>query len=155
MPCSTCIDLGTGTGGILSSIETEGVFCIGVDHCMEALQAFDTTSGSPVLCAVSAVSRTFRRGCADLVVTNPPYYPCEGSRISPNPFRASARTGDYLTVYRFIFAGAHLLRKGGTLLLSGKPSEKESLKQGLRAAGFHNVTLYRRGGVMVLGAERL
>jgi tRNA1(Val) A37 N6-methylase TrmN6 len=140
----TCFDLGTGTGEVLRNTQVKGGFRVGLDLSPEALALFDRRFGQPVLCPVERVYRTFRRGCADLVLANPPYNVRGKGRISPDRLRRQARTGDPLTVHRFVFAAAFLLRPGGTLVITAPQAGLQNLETAVRAAGFT--------GVAVIGA---
>ena len=107
------------------------------------------------MCSVAMVNHTFKANCADLVLANPPYFDSTASRKSPDRFREQARAGDALLLYRFIFAAAYLLKKGGTLLLSGRSSEKNKIEQGLRAAEFGLIKRVERGKVIVIQSTLL
>jgi len=150
-----CFDLGTGTGEILRNAGFQNSFLIGIDISLELLEHFDKAIGQPVLCSVENINRTFRANCADLVLANPPYFDKSTSRKSPDLFRQQARTGDSLLLYRFIFAAAYLLRKGGNLLLSGRSSDKDKIEQGLRAADFGLFKSKERGKIIVIQSTLL
>lgn len=148
-----CFDLGTGTGGVLRCMEYGGKgLAVGIDSSPEALARFDRRFGEPVLCPVENAARTFRKGCADLVLANPPYFVSGRGRPSPNRLRAQARQGTPLTIHRFIFAGAHLLRPGGTMVITCRRQSLEELEQGLRAAGFLPGREVQGEGVLALVA---
>jgi tRNA1Val (adenine37-N6)-methyltransferase len=82
--------------------------------------------------------RTARRllpaASADLVVTNPPYYPVGTGRLSPDPLRAAAHHEVAGTLTDFLGAARHVLRPGGELIVVYKPERLADLLQGLRAA---------------------
>jgi tRNA1(Val) A37 N6-methylase TrmN6 len=148
--CAVCFDLGTGTGGVLSNADLQGagdVFRVGVDISMEALRMFDRHSGQPVNCSVEMISSVFARGCADLVLANPPYNTAGRGRVSPDRFRQEARSGDSLLVLRFIFAGAHLLKSGGCMIITARPEALPELETGMRAAGFCRLLRFEKKGV--------
>jgi tRNA1(Val) A37 N6-methylase TrmN6 len=114
-----CFDLGTGTGGVLRCMDRSGKgLVVGIDNSREALAGFHRGFGEAVLCPVENASRTFRKGCADLVLANPPYFVSDRGRPSPDRLRGQAREAAPMTIYRFIFAGAHLLRPGGTMAVT-------------------------------------
>ncbi len=114
---------------------------------MEALACFDPAYGQPVLCHIKQISSIFRKDCADLVVANPPFYQIGRSRRSGDFERDQARAGDSLTLFRFIFAGAHLLKSGGTIIVSAREEDTERVYTGLRAAGFVSISTIRSRGV--------
>lgn len=151
-PCSVCFDLGTGTGAVLKHASLEDAFRVGIDLSFQALRLFDRDAGQPVQCCVSMVFSVFLKGCADLVLANPPYYTVADSRHSPDPLRREARQGDPLLLYRFIFAGAHLLRSGGCMIITGREEKIPGMKCGLRAAGFSRIEELRRGRVIAIKA---
>ncbi|MFA6619333.1 MAG: hypothetical protein WCT23_09730 [Candidatus Neomarinimicrobiota bacterium] len=152
IPCGICFDLGTGTGEILFNASLKDCFSVGIDVSMKALSLFNRRFGQPVLCPVEQVARVFRKGCADLVLANPPYFQRGKGRASPEPLRNEARAGGTLTVYRFVFAGAHLLHRGGTMVASVREENTESLFTGFRAAGFGSVEIVRGRGAVALRA---
>ncbi len=128
-------------------------FSVGIDFSMDALVHFDLKNGQPVLCPVERICRTFRENCADLVVANPPYYSLSSSRPSPDRIRMQARTGDSLTVHRFVFAAAWLLRQGGILVISTSPDREKETEQSITAAGFTRREIFRENGVSAIRAE--
>lgn len=142
-----CFDLGTGTGSVFRNASLTAGFRVGIDFSLEALTCFDPVYGQPVLCPVERISNTFRRNCADLVVANPPYYQIGQSRRSPDSKRDQARAGDPLTLFRFIFAGAFLLRQGGEIIVSTREEDTGRVCTGLRAAGFVSLSTIRGRGV--------
>ncbi len=150
--CEVCFDLGTGTGEVFKHANLEDAFTVGVDISMTALKLFDRATGQPVLCPVEMVSSVFKKGCADLVLANPPYNTTDQSRTSPDPLRKEAREGDPLLLYRFIFAGAHLLKPGGCMIITGRSKRREEIESGFCAAGFHRMEKLERGRVMVMKA---
>ena len=154
-PCRVCFDLGTGTGEVLKNACFEDVFAVGVDNSVSALSFFDTQFGQPVLCSVSKISSLFREGCADLVLANPPYNDSEKSRPSPNSLRREAREGCPLLLYRFIFAGAHLLKPGGCMIITGRPNKAGDIKTGLLSAGFDNIEKFGKGRILAIKAQLL
>ncbi|GEM_PF-1460628 len=155
VPCRVCFDLGTGTGEVLKNAglrNSTGVFPVGIDVSFQALMKFDKVFGQPVNCRVEMVSSVFTGGCADLVLANPPYNTADNGRTSPDPMRREAREGDSLLLYRFIFAGAHLLETGGCMIITGKPHSISKTETGLRAAGFHRLERFEKHGVSAVKA---
>lgn len=150
LPYRICFDLGTGTGGIFKNTTLTKDLRIGIDFSFKALTCFDTRFGQPVLCSVEQVSSTFRKACADLVVANPPYHIRDRSRRSSDEARDQARSGDALALYRFIFAGAHLLRRGGTIIVTTRGKDIERVSTGLQAAGFISLEIIRTRGVFAV-----
>ncbi len=155
IPCQVCFDLGTGTGEVLKNASFEDTFSVGVDISTSALKLFDTQVGQPVLCSVSRISSLFREGCADLVLANPPYNDSENSRPSPDPLRREAREGGPLLLYRFIFAGAHLLKPGGCMIITGRLNKSDDIETGLLSAGFANIEKFGKGKVIAMKARLL
>jgi tRNA1(Val) A37 N6-methylase TrmN6 len=143
------MDLGTGTGSVLSLYTGKASVKIGIDSSREALSSFDRSAGFGVLCSVENVARLFRGECADIVTANPPYNVSGSGRGSPDPLRRQAREGDPLLYFRFIFAGRHLLRPGGVLIMSGRSSHVQTVTQGMRAAGFHGIRFEEEKGVFL------
>jgi len=145
-----CFDLGTGTGAVFRNASPSGGFRVGIDSSREVLGHFDRACGQPVLCPVEHVSRAFRSGCADLVVANPPYFRIGCGRRSPDLHRDRARTGDSLLLYRFIFAGAYLLKPGGVMILTVREEGVEGACTGFRAGGFPDPVVVRSRGVFAV-----
>lgn len=148
-----CFDLGTGTGEVLGNLGNPESLRIGIDNSMEALSLFDSRWGQPVLCPVEQVQRTFRKGCADLVLANPPYNVSGRGRPSPDPRREQARSADHLVLHRFIFAGAHLLRPGGLMIITERAERQHDIELGFMAAGFSKPDLLLREGVAVFSGS--
>ncbi len=113
---------------------------------------FDRTVGQPVLCPVNMVSSVFRKRCAELVLANPPYNIADQGRTSPDCGRREAREGNPLLLHRFIFAGAHLLKTGGCMIITGRREKIEDIECGLRAAGFYRVERIERCRVVAVKA---
>ncbi len=151
-PSKVCFDLGCGTGEVFTNANFQNTFTVGIDVSSDALALFDKSAGQPVQCSVEMVSRLFRKGCADLVLANPPYDVTDSSRPSPDSLRNEARQGDSLLLFRFIFAGAHLLGPGGFMIITGRYENSEEIEFGLRAAGFKVVERFRRNRVIALKA---
>lgn len=152
IPFRICFDLGTGSGEILKNTNPGDAFSVGIDLSIEALALFDRSFGQPVQCSVDMVSSTFRKGCADLVLANPPYNITGSCRKSPDPLRREAREGDSLLLHRFIFAGAHLLATKGCMLISGTHERIKEIELGFRSAGFKEITRIEKNGVLALKA---
>lgn len=152
MPYEVCFDLGTGTGGIFRNSPLTPGLRVGVDISMEALSLFDKRCGQPVLCRVEDIPGTFEGGIADLVVANPPYFIEGRGRRSPDPARNRARSGDPLSLFRFIFSGAHLLRGGGTMVVSTREEYAHKVSTGMQAAGFISPEVLAGRGVFAVKA---
>ncbi|MCK5130568.1 MAG: hypothetical protein KAR40_00270 [Candidatus Sabulitectum sp.] len=153
--CGICFDLGTGTGEVLNNANLGDAFTVGIDISIDALRMFNRAVGQPFLCSVGMVSSIFRKGCADLVLANPPYNIADNCRNSPDPLRHEARAGGPLLLYRFIFAGAHLLKPGGCMIITGRLNRSREIECGLRAAGFHRMERFERGRVAAVKAVLL
>jgi tRNA1(Val) A37 N6-methylase TrmN6 len=151
-PCRVCFDLGTGTGEVFKLAHLNNVFKVGVDCSSAALSLFAREAGQPVLCSVEDISSFFKKGCADLVLANPPYNTAGNCRTSPDTLRSEAREGSPLLLYRFIFAGAHLLRPSGCMIITGRKERTSEIELGLRAAGFDRAELFDRGKIIALKA---
>jgi len=152
VPCRVCFDLGTGTGEVLKNAGLHDNFSVGIDVSFEALKVFDKAFGQPVNCPVEMVSSIFSAGCADLVLANPPYNTADNGRTSPDPMRREAREGDSLLLYRFIFAGAHLLEPGGCMIITCKPATLSKTETGMLAAGFYRLERFEKQGVSAVKA---
>lgn len=126
---------------------------MGIDVSFQALSLFDRRFGQPVLCSVEQVGSTFRECCADLVLANPPYHVKGRGRDSPDELRDQARAGTPLTIHRFIFAGACLLRKGGTMVMTFREEQYAGISTGLKAAGFTSLQVIRGRGVQAVRAQ--
>lgn len=153
--CGICFDLGTGTGEVLNNANLGDAFTVGIDISIDALRMFNRAVGQPVLCSVSMVSSVFRKGCADLVLANPPYNIADDCRNSPDSLRREAREGDPLLLYRFIFAGAYLLKPGGCMVITGRKERSNEIESGLLAAGFNLLERFERGRVAAVKAVLL
>lgn len=86
---------------------------------------------------IREVSRLLPENAFDLVVSNPPFYPLNTGRLSPNPGRAVARhelNGTFLDFAR----GAHfLLKDTGRFVIIHRADMTESLLKDLARSGLH------------------
>lgn len=121
-----CMDLGCG-GGLLSVLLHHGcpeaVFDSAdiredaVKICRENYAA-NSIRGSVICLDVRQHRELGAAGSYDLVVCNPPYF--YGSKPSPDPARATARSGS-LSPAQFSGAASYLLKRGGEFCLVHKP----------------------------------
>ena len=100
-------------------------------------------------------------GGFDLVVSNPPYFPPETGRVSPQETRGTARSEITCTLEDVCRAAGWLLRWGGSFCLVHKPERLADLCCALRARGLEPKRLHlvcRRAGdapsLLLLEARR-
>jgi len=119
------VDLGTGCGVILLALlaSTRPHLAIGLEIQRElADQASRNARLNGFQDQMHLVLGDIRhppiaRGCADLVLCNPPYRRVEGGRINPDPRRAVARHELMASLDDILRAADWLLRKKGKLSL--------------------------------------
>ena len=146
-----CLDLGTGSGCILTALLSElpGAFGIGVDRSAAAVGvARDNASANGVGGRSAFVVGDWcaaLRGPFDLVVSNPPYIardviPTLHREVQAHDPAAALDGGpDGLAAYRRILAAVRagaLLARGGTLAVEIGFDQAESVRGLARAAGF-------------------
>lgn len=66
---------------------------------------------------VTQVQQLLPRECADLVVSNPPFWKKGEGKISSNPEEATARHELQLTLEELVRSGVYLLKQGGKLAI--------------------------------------
>lgn len=146
-----CLDLGTGSGCILTALLSElpGAFGIGVDRSAAALgvardNAVANGMGDRSAFLVGDWCESLR-GPFDLVVSNPPYIardviPTLHREVQAHdPVAALDGGPDGLAAYRRILAGVRagaLLARGGTLAVEIGYDQAEAVRSLARAAGF-------------------
>ncbi len=76
---------------------------------------------------IRAHRELFAAGSFDLVAANPPYFPPERGRISPDPARAAARSEGSCTLEDLCRASRWLLPSGGSFALVHRPERLSEL----------------------------
>ncbi len=89
----------------------------------------------PVCCRIEDVISVFPGGCADIVLTNPPYGVSGSVRAAPGRQRELSRSGSDLLLYTFIRASAHLLRPRGRMVMVNRPGNLDRILTGCAAFG--------------------
>jgi tRNA1Val (adenine37-N6)-methyltransferase len=83
------------------------------------------------------VSRLLPEKAFDLVVSNPPFYPINTGRLSPNAGRAVARHELNGTFLDFARGARHLLKDTGRFVIIHRADMAESLLKDLSRSGLH------------------
>ena len=81
------------------------------------------------------VRALFPTGSFDFVIANPPYYPPDSGRLSPDPARARARGETDCSLEQLCRAAAWLLPTGGRFFLVHKPERLSELLCTMTAQG--------------------
>ncbi|MCO4743427.1 MAG: methyltransferase [Proteobacteria bacterium] len=111
----TAIDLGTGSGIVAFLLARTGMDVVGVDanaRWAEAWRRSLAESESTVDFRVGDVL-DLHAPPVDLVVCNPPYFMGHSGPVSPNPWKAAARTESTATLGDFVEAASRLLKPTG------------------------------------------
>lgn len=116
-------DLGCGSGviGLCLRNNFPGMVLTGIDvqeSCVDRATRSSQLNGYGesckfVACDVRDVGARFKKGCADLVVSNPPFRSPGSSRVSPDESLAVSRNEIFGALGDFALAAAHLLTSGG------------------------------------------
>ena len=153
-----CLDLGTGSGCILTALlhELPSAFGVGVDRSEAALRIAQHNAGANDVGSRAAFLAAdwcdAVRGPFDLVVANPPYIARDVIPTLDREVRihdpAAALDGgaDGLDAYRRIFAGVSrrgLLSHGGLLAVEIGYDQAEAVRDIARGAGFGQSALRR------------
>ncbi len=154
-PGSVIVDLGSGSGGaaIYSSALNPGCRWIGIDLRHDPLKLMIASKDiqrsseaiSAVCCDIKSIPLVFPDSIADAVITNPPYGRKGSVRRSPCDERDRSRRGTELLLYQFIRSSAHLLVRGGELLIVNRPSSLPDIMLGCRAFGINPVEIQPAG----------
>lgn len=105
-PAATAVDLGCGSGVVGLLLASRGVRVVAVDReprWIAVARRNALESGLPVEVLEGDV-RTWSGPRADLVVTNPPWFP-PGEPVSPDPWKAASRAMQHGGVRDFALAG--------------------------------------------------
>lgn len=148
-PGSVIADLGCGSGGasIYSSALNPGCRWIGIDiryDPLKLLLASKDIQKTPVditavCCSIETVPLAFAERIADAVILNPPYGRLGSIRSCNDSGRDRSRAGSDLLLYQFVRGAAHLLVRGGELLMINRPSLLPEMLLGCRAFGINPV----------------
>ena len=109
------LDLGTGSGSAAFLLAGAGVEATGLDRRADWLPLWEKS------CAASTVSPTLRvcdilhdpSGLWPLIVSNPPFFPAGTGPVSPNPWKADAKTESTATLADFVRCARSRLVDGG------------------------------------------
>ncbi len=136
-------DLGCGVGGLLIALaaRTEGLTLDGVelraqaaDLCRENL-ARNGLAGEIVTGSLTGRYPQLPWGGYDLVTANPPYFPADAGKTSPNAARRTARTEGEYTLAAACEAAGRLCKNGGRFALCLRPERLAELFAVLHSAG--------------------
>lgn len=138
-------DLGAGSGtlGLLLASQEPTAFVDGIELRPSAVAAAEEIIGKNGLKDTVRVRQgDLRRieevssgGCFDVVVSNPPYFPCGSGAVSADPEAAAARSEQFCTPSELCRAAAYLLRWGGSFFLVHRPERLADLVSALREHG--------------------
>lgn len=105
-PMTTAIDLGCGSGVVGLLLASRGVRVTGVEREPRwvALARRNAKESALPIDVVEADVRTWSGPRADVVVTNPPWFPAN-EPLSPDPWRAASRAMLHGDVRAFVEAG--------------------------------------------------
>ncbi|MGI5921702.1 MAG: tRNA1(Val) (adenine(37)-N6)-methyltransferase [Syntrophomonadaceae bacterium] len=78
------------------------------------------------------IQKEWQGGCADLVISNPPFWRKNEGKISNNPEEAGARHELNLTLSELVSQAGHILRPGGNFALIQRASRLPEIMQELR-----------------------
>ncbi|MEZ4319010.1 MAG: hypothetical protein R3F61_15960 [Myxococcota bacterium] len=123
-PPRTALDLGTGSGVVAFLLAAAGWEVRGIDALAAWAPGWTASlrdSGfQPRLEVVDVREVT---GRVDVVTCNPPFFPAGAGPISPDPFKAAARTEGSATLADFVHAATRLARLRAVFVV---PSDREA-----------------------------
>ena len=116
------LDLGTGSGIIGCLLAARGLSVTGIDIREEWVPCWDITLNKSrfqgqLSLQVADVADGWRGPLVDLVVSNPPFFRGAQGPVSPNQWRAAARTEGTATLSQFIEVGFQALKEQGWMAL--------------------------------------
>jgi tRNA1(Val) A37 N6-methylase TrmN6 len=148
------LDLGTGSGIIAGLLASEGLTVVGIDNHEDWLPAWhQTVSRSEPVGSFSLVQTDVRAfECIekfDLVLSNPPFFPAGSGPVSPNQWKAAARSELSATLADFVRAGLIHLAKSGKMLVVVPRERVEDVVVSAKAVGGHHAR------TVFIGARRV
>ena len=116
------LDLGTGSGVMAVLLASVGLETIGIDNHQDWVPAWrETVARSDTVGAFTLVQSDVKMfSSADkfgLVLANPPFFSAKSGPVSPNEWKAAARTEKTATLADFVIAGLSCLSERGKMLL--------------------------------------
>jgi tRNA1Val (adenine37-N6)-methyltransferase len=121
------IDLGTGSGviPILLAVRSPGIRISGieiqpamVDKARRSVNLNGLDGRIKIIQGdIKEIHKCLQGGCADLVLSNPPFWKTGEGHISINPEEAIARHEINLKLEELVGQGAYLLRQGGKMTI--------------------------------------
>lgn len=114
----TAVDLGTGSGIMACLLARAGATTIGVELRPEwqaywAVTLAQSSGLGPVTLTQGEVSSLKLGATADLVVSNPPFFPHGSGPVSPNAWKAAARTESRASLADFVSCAMRSTHKEG------------------------------------------
>ena len=103
----SALDLGTGSGIVALLLGALGWDVRGVDHRVEWRTLWERSLAESqcvgrIQLELSDIGQAALRESVDLVVSNPPFFPAGSGPISPDPWKAAARTETSADLMRFL-----------------------------------------------------
>ena len=140
-----CIDIGTGSGVLpllllsagsgaeFSGLEIQPEYA---EAAAENARINGFSQSFQVICAgADDAARYYAPGCADYVITNPPYMRADCGRDNENPRLSAARREIYGGLKSFCRAAARCLKSGGVFFCVYRPDRITNLLYEMRESG--------------------
>lgn len=149
----TALDLGTGSGVVALLLAAQGAEVLGIDARAEWGPLWAETLRRSAAGARVALRRADVAdgvdGRFDLITSNPPFFPAGSGPVSPDPFKAAARTESTAGLARFLEVALAARDEGGRACFV-VPREREGALVGI-AAPSRWVRVGRRRSLLCFG----
>lgn len=157
----TVLDLGTGSGVIAALLAARGLHARGIDLRPEWAPLWAETLDSPALdgrLSLEGGDLLEVHGPHDLVVSNPPFFPRRG-KVSPDPWKAAARTESTATLDDVVAAVARCLSPDGAGIVVVPVERGAEVRRSARVRGLGIPRAFQVGkrrwiGVLTHGGDQ-
>lgn len=135
------VDLGTGSGIVGALLAFKGLSVTGLDVRPEWVPYWNMTLSKSSFAGtlkleLSDVSVGWSRPKVDLVVSNPPFFRAGSGPVSPNPWKAAARSEESAPLSDFVRTGVQALTENGALVFVLPIVRREEFEQCVNSVGW-------------------
>lgn len=128
------LDLGTGSGIIAFLLASRNIHTTGLDKYGDWIPFWEKTLANytgttPPRLIHCDVLDTTRFSTFDLIVSNPPYFASKNTFVSPNPWKATARTESNATLSDFLTTATKHMHDNSRICMSIPQNRTEELNQ--------------------------